>query len=69
MRINSGCGNLDLVRFLFRSADYDTDWALFFKSSWVRFETRFEGILGDLARRSELVGKEANSLAIAQANE
>ena len=44
-------------------------WTFFFQSSWARFDTRFKGILEDLARHSELVDKEATSLAIVEAKD
>ena len=48
---------------------YEPGWTFFFKSSWARFDTRFKGILSDLARHSELVDKEATAVAIVQAND
>jgi hypothetical protein len=44
-------------------------WKIFFKTLWVGFDRRFNGILDSLARHSELVDKEANSIDIAEAKE
>ncbi|KAH0541368.1 hypothetical protein FGG08_004132 [Glutinoglossum americanum] len=44
-------------------------WKIFFKTLWAGFDLRFEGILDSLARHSELVDKEANSIDIAEAKE
>lgn len=44
-------------------------WSFFFKSSWTRFETRFKGILDDLATHTELVDREATSIAVVDARE
>ncbi|KAH0560093.1 hypothetical protein GP486_003386 [Trichoglossum hirsutum] len=44
-------------------------WKIFFKSLWSGFDRRFKGILESLARHSELIDKEANSIDITEAKE
>lgn len=44
-------------------------WTFFFKSSWAQFDGRFNHIIADLARHSDLVDKEASALSIEQTNE
>lgn len=44
-------------------------WKIFFKTLWAGFDRRFNRILDSLARHSELVDKEANSIDIAEAKE
>ena len=44
-------------------------WRMFFDTLWARFDRRFNGILESLARHTELVDKEANSIDISEAKE
>ena len=44
-------------------------WHCFFKSTWARFDLRFDAILDSLGRHAELVDKEASSFAIVEAKE
>ncbi|RYN71715.1 hypothetical protein AA0117_g9282 [Alternaria alternata] len=59
----------DIVEFHRRAYKFvrRRSWTIFFGSMWAGFETRFNGILKDLAYHSELVDKEASAADIAEA--
>ena len=44
-------------------------WKCFFSSSWGRFDARFKCILESLAKHTDMVDREANAFAIAEARE
>ncbi|KAK2802065.1 hypothetical protein FQN51_004975 [Onygenales sp. PD_10] len=44
-------------------------WKIFFSTLWARFDRRFKTILESLAKHSEMIDKEANSIDIARAQE
>ncbi|OCL07434.1 hypothetical protein AOQ84DRAFT_408982 [Glonium stellatum] len=49
--------------------DFHHWWKCFFNSSWRRFDARFKCILESLAKHTDMVDREANSLAITEAKE
>ncbi|CAN9080703.1 unnamed protein product [Alternaria alternata] len=59
----------DIVEFHRRAYKFvrRKSWTIFFGSMWAGFETRFNGILKDLAYHSELVDKEASAADITEA--
>ncbi|OCL05557.1 hypothetical protein AOQ84DRAFT_413235, partial [Glonium stellatum] len=61
----------DILRFHQHAYNFfrKRGWKCFFHSSWARFDMRFKNILESLAKHSDLVDREANSINIEEAKD